>query len=251
MLRALIVEDEHHSRESLKLLLRDYCPQIEVCGEAASVEEAVELVKSHNPGLLFLDIELQDSTGFDLLRRLPGLDAAVIFTTAFDQYAIQAIRFSSLDYLLKPIDLDELQAAVTRAINWQGESDAKARLDVLIHHLESRGPDAGQRICLSTSEGLEFLPIAEILYCEAGGSYTTFHLKDNRRIVVSKHLKEFENLLAGYPFFRVHNSYLINLREVRRFVKSEGGYLVMSDQSSLPISPRHREAFLVRMAELD
>lgn len=121
----------------------------------------------------------------------------------------------------------------------------------LFHHLESRGPDAGQRICLSTSEGLEFLPIAEIIYCEAGGSYTTFHLKNNRRIVVSKHLKEYENMLTGYPFFRVHNSYLINLREVRRFVKSEGGYLVMSDETSIPISSCHREAFLIRMAELD
>jgi len=251
MLRALIVEDERHSRENLKFLLRDYCPRVEVCGEAASVEEAIHAIKDQQPDLLFLDIELQDATGFDLLRRMPGLDAGVIFTTAFDQYAIQAIRFSSLDYLLKPIDIEELQSAVTKALEWQDRSANQSRLELLIARLESRRPDIEQRICLATAEGLEFLPIAEIVYCAAGGSYTTFHLRDGRKVVVSRNLKEFEGLLEGYPFFRAHNSYLVNLREVRRFVRSEGGYLQMSDQSNLPISPRKREEFLERMTQLE
>lgn len=247
----MIVEDERHSRENLRLLLRDYCPRVELCGEAASVEEAVRVFREIQPELLFLDIELQDATGFDLLRRLPGIDAGVIFTTAFDQYAIQAIRFSSLDYLLKPIDIDELQQAVEKAIAWQDRSANQSRLEVLIAKLESRRPDIGQRICLSTSDGLEFLPVAEIVYCAAGGSYTTFFLRDGRKIVVSRNLKEFENLLEGYPFFRAHNSYLVNLLEVRRFVRGEGGYLQMSDQSNLPVSPRKREEFLERMAQLE
>lgn len=251
MIRAIIVEDEWHSRENLKLLLRDYCPRVEVCGEAASVEEAVKAFRDVEPELLFLDIELQDASGFDLLRRLPGIDAGVIFTTAFDQYAIQAIRFSSLDYLLKPIDIDELQQAVEKALAWQDRSANRSRLELLVEKLESRRPDIGQRICLSTAEGLEFLPVVEIIYCAAGGSYTTFFLRDGRKIIVSRNLKEFENLLEGYPFFRSHNSYLVNLLEVRRFVRSDGGYLQMSDQTHLPFSPRKRDEFLERMAQLE
>lgn len=250
MLRAVIVEDEMHSRESLKNLLRDFCPQVEVCGAAGSIEEAVPLILSVQPSLLFLDIELQNGTGFDLLRRLPDMDFEVIFTTAFEQYAIQAIKFSSLDYLLKPIDIDELQEAVAKALQKQNKNQNKTQLEVLMANLESQRPGAQNRICLATAEGLEFLQVEDILYCEANGSYTNFHLRDGRKIVVSKNLKEYENLLDGRPFMRVHNSFLINLREVQRFVRSEGGYILMKNNAQISISPKKRDEFLQRMTSI-
>lgn len=250
MIKAVIVEDEIHSREALKNLLRDFCPEIEVCGSAMSVEEGVEVIRSCEPELLFLDIELQNGTGFDLLRRLPDLNLEVIFTTAFEQYAIQAIKFSSLDYLLKPIDIDELQEAVAKAVDKRDKEQNKARLETLLANLETRRAGAPRRICLSTAEGLEFLQVEDISYCEAGGSYTTFCLRDDRKIVVSRHLKEYETLLEHHPFMRVHNSYLINLREVQRYVRSEGGYILMRNQARISISPKKRDEFLQRMAEL-
>lgn len=250
MIRAVIVEDEMHSRESLKNLLRDFCPDVEVCGAAGSIEEAVPLIRSTQPGLLFLDIELQNATGFDLLRRLPDMDFEVVFTTAFEQYAIQAIKFSSLDYLLKPIDIDELQEAVAKAREKQGKHQNHAQLEILLANLEARRPSAQSRICLATADGLEFLEVEDILYCEANGSYTTFHLHAARKIVVSKNLKEYENLLEGHPFMRVHNSFLINLHQVQRYVRSEGGYILMKNNAQISISPKKREEFLQRMAEL-
>jgi two-component system, LytTR family, response regulator len=251
MLRAVIVEDEMHSRETLKNLLRDFCPRVEVCGAAGTIEEAVPMILSVEPDLLFLDIELQNGTGFDLLRRLPDMDFDVVFTTAFDQYAIQAIKFSSLDYLLKPIDIDELQESVAKALEKQNKEQNKSQLEVLMANLESRRPNAQNRICLATADGLEFLQVEDILYCEANGSYTNFHLRDARKIVVSKNLKEYENLLDEHPFMRVHNSFLINLREVQRFVRSEGGYILMKNNAQISISPKKRDEFLQRMASLD
>ncbi len=251
MIRAVIVEDEMHSRESLKNLLRDFCPEVEVCGAAGSVEEALPLIRATSPELLFLDIELQNGTGFDLLRRLPDMDFEVIFTTAFEQYAIQAIKFSSLDYLLKPIDIDELQEAVAKARQKQDKQHSKAQLEVLLASLEGRRPGASSRICLATAEGLEFLQVDDILYCEANGSYTTFHLRGSRKAVVSKNLREYEKLLEEHPFMRVHNSYLVNLREVQRYVRAEGGYILMKNNAQVSISPKKREEFLQRMAGLE
>lgn len=249
MIRAIIVEDEKHSRETLRNLLAEFCPQVSLAGMAASVEEALPLIRAARPDLLFLDIELQTGTGFDLLAQLPDLDFDIIFTTAFEQYAIKAIKFSSLDYLLKPIDLEELQAAVAKAEKRQAETGHKAQLDVLLSHLRSPG-GATRKICLSTAEGLEFITTSDILYCEANGSYTDFHLKPNRKIVVSKNLKEYESLLSDRDFMRVHNSFLINLREVRRFVKSEGGYIMMNNDAMIGISPKKRPEFFERMEEM-
>lgn len=251
MIKAVIVEDELHSRESLKNLLVEFCPDVELCGAAASVEEAVPLIRSVRPALLFLDIELQNSTGFDLLRLLPDMEFDVIFTTAFEQYAIQAIKMSSLDYLLKPIDIDELQEAVAKAMEKQHLQQHKAQLELLLANISSRPSGAQNRICLSTADGLEFLQVEDILYCEANGSYTTFHLRDKRKIVVSKNLKEYETLLDGQSFMRVHNSYLINLREVQRYVKSEGGYILMKNNMHIGISVKKREEFFQRMADLN
>ncbi len=239
-----------HSRETLKHFVQDFCPDVTLCGMAATVGEALPLIRQLKPDLLFLDIELQTSTGFDLLRQLPDLEFDVIFTTAFEQYAIQAIKFSSLDYLLKPIDILELQTAVAKAVNKQGKHQSKLRLEHLLENLETRTSTGPGRICLSTSDGLEFVELSEILYCEANGSYTNFFFCDGRKTVVSKHLKEYESLLSDYSFMRVHNSYLINLREVQRYIRTDGGYILMKNNATISISPKRRDEFLNRMTRL-
>ena len=248
MLRAIIIEDEKHNQETLHNLLAEFCPQVEVTGIGGTVDEGVSLVRNLRPDLLFLDIELHSGTGFDLLARLDGGDFEVIFTTAYEQYAIKAIKFSSLDYLLKPIDPEELQVAVQKAHKRKNEHNKAAQFEVLLSHLNP-GQQTSRRICLATAEGLEFVQTSDILYCEANGSYTDFHLKQGRKIIVSKNLKEYETLLAGKDFMRVHHRFLINLREVRRFVKSEGGYILMNNDAQIGISPKKRAEFIERMGE--
>ena len=247
MIRAIIVEDEKHNRESLNNLLTEFCPTVAVVGMASSVEAGLTLIRSQRPDLVFLDIELNSGTGFDLLSQLDGLDFDVIFTTAFEHYALRAIKFSSLDYLLKPIDLDELQQAVAKAGQKKSIAAQKAQLEILLTNLNQMGSPSAQKICLSTSESLEFVQTHDILYCEANGSYTNFHLKGNRKIIVSKNLKEYELLLNTDTFMRAHNRYLINLQEVQRYIKTDGGHIRMSNGHELAISPRKRKEFLERM----
>lgn len=253
MLTAIIVEDEKHSREMLKSLVADYCPEVELLHAAASIDEALPLISKEKPELLFLDIELQSGTSFDLLQQLEERNFEVIFTTAFEQYAIRAIKFSSLDYLLKPIDPEELMASVQKALNKKNATGGHNRLEVLLSNLTRPAADDA-KICLATSDSMEFLQVKDILYCEANGSYTNFYIRamggQNREITVSKHLKEYENLLVDHPFMRVHNKYLINLKAVQKFVKSEGGYILMTDEKQIPISPNKRDVFFRSMAEL-
>jgi two-component system LytT family response regulator len=244
-MKAVIVEDEIHNREALKNLITEYCPDVNVAGLAGSVSEAVTVIKQTNPDLVFLDIELQTGTGFDVLTQLPNLDFDVIFTTAYEHYAIKAIKFSSLDYLLKPIDLEELQAAIQKARDRFEESSYKEQLNVLLSNLNGK---TMKNICLATGDKIEFVKIEEIALCEAAGSYTNVHLRDNRKIMVSKHLKEYETLLADENFMRVHNSYLINLKEVKEFVKSDGGYIIMNNNHQVSISPKKKDEFFARMS---
>ena len=248
MIRVVIVEDEKHSRETLKNLLTEFCKEVEIVGMAGNVETAVQTINEQRPDLLFLDIELQTGTGFDVLNNLKDLHFEVVFTTAFEQYAIKAIKFSSLDYLLKPIDILELQEVVERAKEKKSNSFNNEKLETLLNNLKST-PDGERKICLATQDTIEFINIKEIIYCEANGSYTLFYLKSGAKLLVSKNLKEYENLLGDYHFMRVHNSFLINLHEVKSLVKSEGGYIVMNNQAQISISPKKRELFLEKMTE--
>lgn len=245
-MKALIVEDEFHSRETLKGFLREYCPEVELLEEAAQVEDAVFKISSLRPELVFMDIELQTGTGFDVLQRVSHLDFHLIFTTAFEHYAIKAIKFSSIDYLLKPIDREELQAAVQKALQLRVMEDRQRLLENLLSNLKNPGSE-NHKISLSTAEGVEFIPTKEILFCEANGAYTQFNLSDGRKLLVSKNLKEYENILQNLPFMRVHNSFLINLEEVKKYVRSEGGYIVMNNDKQVSISPSKKEEFLRRM----
>lgn len=248
-LKAIIVEDEKHSRENLKNLLEEFCVGIKVIGLASSVTEAVTLISSLKPDVIFLDIELQTGTGFDVLNQLPDLNFEVVFTTAFEQYAIKAVKFSSLDYLLKPIDLEELQKAVEKAKKSKNQVIYKKQLETLMLNLKQQQPKLN-KICLATAEGFEFINVNTILYCKAEGSYTSFILNDNSKLLVSKHLKEYENLLLEQDFMRVHNSFLINLKEVKKFVKSDGGYMIMNNNDTVSISRSKKDDFLEVMSAL-
>ena len=248
-LRAVIVEDEKHSRETLKNLLEEFCVDIEVIGLAGSVTEAVEMIKSKQPDVIFLDIELQTGTGFDVLEQVSHLNFEVIFTTAFEQYAIKAVKFSSLDYLLKPIDIEELQRDVNKAQVKKNQMVYKKQLETLMLNLKQKKPQLN-KICLSTSDGFEFIEVNHILYCKAEGSYTAFILKNSEKLLVSKHLKEYENLLLEQDFMRVHNSFLINLKEVKKYVKSDGGYIVMNNGDIANISRTKKDDFIQVMSSL-
>jgi two-component system, LytTR family, response regulator len=242
MYKAIIVEDELHSREFLKNIVTSYCSNLAIVALAGSVEEGVAAIKLHQPDIVFLDIEMQTGTGFDLLQQFPNPGFDVIFTTAYDHYAIRAIKFSAVDYLLKPIDIEELQQAVVKVIDKKKNSTGQQALQMLLKNLQSP-QNSEQSITLSTSEGLEFIPLQQIIRIEASGPYSHFYLKDKKKIIVSRNLKEYETLLTDHGFFRVHNSHIINIIEVKRMIKTDGGYAVMSDDSNISISPKKKDEF--------
>lgn len=243
MPKAIIVEDELHSRQFLKNMVASFCPELELMAEATNVAEGVLAIKTHQPELVFLDIEMQTGTGFDLLEQFPEPDFDVIFTTAYDHYAIKAIQFSAIAYLLKPIEIGELQQAVKKSLERGRTALNKKSLQLLLQNLKT--PKTGNpSITLSTSEGIEFVPLSEIIKIEASGPYSIFYLKDRKKIMVSKHLKEYEQLLFEYGFFRLQNSYIINIHEVKRMVRTDGGYVIMSDDTQISISPKKKSEFL-------
>ncbi|MDN4166267.1 LytTR family DNA-binding domain-containing protein [Cytophagales bacterium LB-30] len=243
-MKAVLVEDEKHSRETLRNLIEEFCKDVYIVGVAESVDDAVQVIRSTNPDLVFLDIELQTGSGFDVLSKLSDMSFDVIFTTAYEHYAIRAIKFSSLDYLLKPIDIEELQRAVNKARANHYVAYQKQQLETLLANIAGK---TVKRICLATADRLEFVSVSDISLCEASGSYTNFYMKDGRKVMVSKHLKEYETLLTDEQFMRVHNSFLVNLKEVKQYVKSEGGYLIMNDNKQVSISPKKRDEFLSRI----
>lgn len=242
-MKTVIIEDEYHSREFLKTVLTDLLPDLSLVGMADLVPTGVALIDETLPELVFLDVEMHGGTGFDLLERVKHRDFEVVFTTAYDHYALQAIKFSAVDYLLKPIDLDELQVAVQKVRDQRVGQSPNRALTQLLQTLHQPNAEP-QTITLATSEGLEFVALSDIVWLEAAGAYTTFHLKGKRTIMVSKNLKEYEQMLPAKHFFRLHNSHMVNLNEVRRMLKTDGGYAILSDGSSLMISPRRKDEFM-------
>jgi len=243
MYKAIIVEDETHSLQFLKNIITEYCKEISVVAVATNVDEGVAAIQQFQPDIVFLDIEMQTGTGFDLLLQFQKPTFEVIFTTAYDHYAIKAIKFSAVDYLLKPIDIEELQLSVQKALEKKKDLTGQQALQMLLKNLQA--PSAiDQSITLSTNEGLEFVPLHQIIRIEASGPYSHFFMKGQKKIMVSRHLKEYEMLLSDHGFFRVHNSHIINLAEVKRMVKTDGGYAILSDDSNVTISPKKKEEFL-------
>ncbi|MFT3826668.1 MAG: LytTR family DNA-binding domain-containing protein [Chitinophagaceae bacterium] len=245
MINAVIIDDEPHCCEVLELLLEKYCPDVRVLATCYSAEEALKTLSSVEPQLVFLDIEMPHMNGFQLLEQLPRIRFELIFTTSYDQYAIKAIRFSALDYLLKPIDREELQVAVRKAIQ-RLTSPLPQQLEILLQKFhQPSGPV--NRIALPTMEGLQLIPLDSIISCASSSNYTILALKDNQKLVVSRTLKEIEEMLEEHPFLRVHHSFLVNLNEIRKYIKGEGGSLVMSDGSSVDVSRSKKDLLMKRL----
>jgi len=247
MLKAVIVDDELKSRENLQILLNDFCENVAVLALASTIAEGMEAIRKVQPDILFLDIQMQKETGFDLLRKLDKIDFEIVFTTAHAEYAIEAIKFAAIDYLLKPIDIADLRKAVAKVEKKLSHNFLRERLDVLIQNFKSDSSDQ-YKLVLPTSDGLTFINLKDVLYCEAMSNYTKFHMKDNSNYLVSKTLKEYENLLVEHNFFRIHNSFLVNIREVKKYVRGDGGYVVMNNEQSLDVSKRKKEAFLNKIS---
>ncbi|HXB31490.1 MAG TPA: LytTR family DNA-binding domain-containing protein [Puia sp.] len=243
MINTIIVDDEVHCLDTLNILLNDYCPEIQVTGKCMSGKKALEAIERIKPELVFLDIEMPSMTGFELLEQFVKIPFSVIFTTSYDQYAIKAIRFSALDYLLKPIDHKELVAAVTK-VKQQNVQPSVEQFRMLMDQIIHK--DNGfTKIAVPTTEGFELIPADQLVRCEAFDNYTHLYLKNKTRIVACRSLKEVEEQLHNFTsFIRVHNSYLVNLNEVTKYVRGEGGYLVMSDGSTVIVSRSRKDALL-------
>jgi two-component system, LytTR family, response regulator len=243
MIKAICVDDEMHCLKTLDMLLKEYCPQVEVmekCRDAATGLKAIEKLK---PDLLFLDIEMPHMNGFEMLEQFTQISFAIIFTTSYDQYALKAIRFSALDYLLKPIEPNELIRAVTRVQENRHLPDAE-QFQMLLKQIH--GNTTGfNKIAVPTAEGFELISSDLLLYCEANDNYTHFYLKNKTKIIVCRTLKEIEEQLQDFNcFVRVHHSYLVNLNEVTKYVRGEGGYLVMSNDSTISVSRSRKDSLL-------
>ncbi len=243
MIRTVIIDDEKKCISLLRHLVENHCPDISIVATGSNAAEGMAAIETYRPDLVFLDIEMPDKTGFELLNSLPEINFDIIFTTAYNHYAIKAIRFSALDYLLKPVDLDELKNAVARVEKNLGKKGRQENIDVLVQNIRSLQPGFS-KITLSTQEGLVILHVNEIIYCEASGTYTIFYLKNKEKITVSKTLKEYEELLKNHPFFRLHNSFLVNLNEVKKYIKGDGGAVIMSNGGEVLVSKRRKEEFL-------
>lgn len=245
---AVIVDDEQGNRENLFHMLEDYCPQIKISAICSSVTEARTVLTETKTDILFLDICLGDKTGFSLLESLPDISFEVIFVTAFDRYAIQAIRFSALDYLLKPIDPEELTHAVDKAVQVILRKQENKRMQNLLANAKT--VDRQKKIALSVADKIEFVEVGTIIRCESESNYTTFFLKSGDKLIVSKTLKEFDDLLTPHHFLRVHQSHLINLNEIKSFIKADGGYIQMKDGSLVSISRQRRNYVMEILKQL-
>jgi two-component system, LytTR family, response regulator len=249
MLRAIIVEDETRSRELLNTLVAQCCEGINVVATAENVEQGAEAIKKYNPDLVFLDITMPDGSGFDMLEKVAGQKFDVIFTTATDKFALKAIKYSAIDYLLKPIDADELKSAVQKIMDKKNSISTVENLAQLLQNLK-KPDDNFTKITLPTGNAYEIVAVKDIIRCEAEGSYTNFFLVGGKKIMVSASLKHYEDLLPENEFIRVHHHHLINMMHVVRFLKVDGGYAVMSDGTQVEISRRKKDSFLQRLNKI-
>ena len=245
MITAIIVDDEPYSCEGLATLLERYCPDIKLLYACYSGADALKAIKEQIPDLLFLDIEMPGMNGFEMLQRLPAINFSVIFTTSYDQYAIKAIKFSALDYLLKPVDKDDLQAAVKKAMH-KSQETLPQQIEILLQKLDHPSISVN-KIAIPTMEGLQMLFVENIIRCSSDSNYTILFLKNKQKVIASRTLKEIEEMLEDYPFLRVHHSYVVNLNEIEKYIKGDGGYLLMSDGSNIDVSRSRKEALIKKL----
>jgi two-component system LytT family response regulator len=246
MLSAIIIDDETSSRNSLKQKLANHCPDIEIIAECENGEGGIKTLQEKRPDIVFLDVEMPRMNGFTMLQQLPQRNFEVIFITAYDHYAIKAIKFSALDYLVKPVAVDELKAAIEKASQKRKLSSGNERLEMLLQNLVADKKEL-PRIAIPSMEGLQFVETAHIIYLEANSNYTCFYLINNIKITVARTLKDFEELLPTSVFMRIHHSYIINKNLVKKYIKGEGGQVVMVNDSVLDVARRKKEEFMKAM----
>lgn len=247
MIQVIVIEDEQRSREALCDMLSRHFRQIELLVACASADEGKAAIEDHHPDLVFSDIELGDASAFSMLQQLDTIDFEVIFTTAYEKYAIQAIKFSALDYLLKPFSLADLSEAIKHYEQKLNKKQSANQFETLFHNLKHIQKNS-KKIALPTTNGLVMVPLNEIIRCQSDVNYTTFFLANKKKMVIAKTLKEFEELLHEYDFIRVHNSHLINLHHVQNYTRGEGGTITMSDGTQVDVSRRKKDEFLIKLA---
>lgn len=244
MIKALLIDDDANLRQGMKALLERYATDIEIIGEADSVKTGTIAMEKLQPQVVFLDIQLNDGTGFDILERVTQsqgkINSHIVFITAHEQYAIKAFRFSALDFLLKPVDPDDLEKVVEKIKAVSKQKENFEHIDLLLENIRKK-VDHFKRIALSTNDGIHLFEISDIIRCESEDNYTKFYIKNHKPVLISKTLKEYEELLTEHGFERIHQSHLINLAYLKSYIKKDGGYVVMGDNSNLPISQRKKE----------
>lgn len=241
MIKAVIVDDDPFHRETIQMLLDDYFPDVLTVAQAEGVDNAVAVLELHQPELVFLDIEIKGGTGFHVLQKLKKRDFKLIFITAFNEFALQAIKFSAIDYILKPINEFEFKAGVERAIQEIEKQEVVAPIEYLVSNYQDK---ADKKLVLRTSQELHVVNVTDVMRCEADNAYTTFYLESGEKIVVSKGLSEYAEMLENYGFVRPHQSHLVNLSFIRKLDKSDGGFLVLKDKSEIPVSARKKQQII-------
>lgn len=241
MLKILIIDDEEHVRSLIRNIIDHYATGAVVVGEAGSVASGLKSIRKHQPDVVLLDIMMADGTGFDLLNQLGEIRFKLIFITAYEEFAIRAFKYSAVDYILKPVDADNLLESIRRAQDIL-QQEMVARINTLQDNIKPDSPH--QKIILKTIDNIHIIRIDELIYCESDHVYTRFHLADGRKILVSKLLKEYEEMLSAHGFMRVHRSYLINMSYVVCFEKMEGGYVVLKNDDRIPVASRKREQLI-------
>lgn len=245
MIKAIIIDDEPYCCETLEMMIGRFCPELSVAAVLHSGAEALDTLAQFSPQLVFLDIEMPYMNGFEFLEKLHSVNFGLIFTTSYDQYAIKAIRFSAMDYLLKPIDREELIQAVAK-VSKRLQTPTGVQLELLLQKFN--GPQNPiKKIALPTMEGLQMVEMDAIISCSSDSNYTHFALKNNKKLTASRTMKDVEELLSDYSFLRVHNSFLVNLNEIHKYIKGEGGYLVMSDGTNIDVSRSRKEMLLQKL----
>ncbi|HDP74413.1 MAG TPA: response regulator transcription factor [Bacteroidales bacterium] len=241
MLKAIVVDDEQRARESITTIIGKLFPEIDLLGEAEGVESAFHLIEKGKPDVVFLDIKMGDGTGFDLLRRYQRIPFKVVFITAFDEHAIEAFKFSAFDYLLKPINTNELRATIERLKDQlDQEEELSVKIQALLSNVNSMNIEQ-KKIVLKTANSIHLVKLVNIIRCEADANYTWVYVQGQPKLLISKPLKHFDELLDGFGFFRVHQSHLINLNFVSRIDKTDGGTIILNDNTSIPIATRKRD----------
>lgn len=248
MIRCVLIDDESNSLEMMEWLLKTYCPQVQIEAMCNAAGKGIEAIRKHNPDVVFLDIEMPHMNGFDMLEQFDKLDFNVVFCTAYDQFAIKAFKYSALNYLLKPVDPEDLKETIRR-VEERKALPSKEQIELLFQTIKQSAKPAAQRIALTTGDGMIFVSTRDIMYCQAESNYTSVVLAGGKKILVSKVLKEIDETLSGTDFFRIHNSFLINLNHIKKYVRGDGGYIVMEDGANISISRNKRQEFMEQFSK--